>query len=59
MCDVQWYHECYCGDNYDRLGPADNCDTPCSGDNGQICGGALAISVYTGLFYSHIESHST
>jgi len=45
---LQWHYECYCGDSYDRLGLADNCNTPCGGNRDQICGGDHALSVYSG-----------
>ena len=38
--------ECFCANEYDLLGPADNCDMACGGDSSQICGGAWALSVY-------------
>ena len=47
-CVVQYYYECYCGDTYDRLGTVDNCDTYCSGNRTQTCGGNQALSVYSG-----------
>ena len=38
--------QCYCNNEYDLHGPADNCDSPCDGDSNQICGGVWALSVY-------------
>lgn len=40
--------QCFCGfatDDTDALGLA-NCDKPCSGDAGEMCGGTNAISVH-------------
>jgi len=48
---VQNGSECFCGNSYDRLGTANNCNRPCSGNSTQICGGPWALSVYyTGRF---------
>ena len=43
---------CYCGDDVQLgsslfNGPASVCNTPCPGDNSQICGGLYANSVYS------------
>ena len=39
---------CYCGDTYPTYSASSDteCDTACSGDNNQVCGGAEAISIY-------------
>ena len=37
---------CFCGDKYDTLGLATNCDNKCKGNPDQICGGLWANSVY-------------
>jgi hypothetical protein len=44
---VQWYGECWCGDGvgYD-LRPDSECNTPCSGDSSQMCGGGWRNSIY-------------
>ena len=45
---VQWYSECWCGDvlsSYD-LRPDSECNTPCSGDSSQMCGGSWHNSIY-------------
>ena len=42
--------DCYCGNSHMKYGLASNdseCDTPCPGDNSQICGGNLRYSVYS------------
>ena len=38
---------CFCGNNYGRSGPADNCDARCAGNATEICGGVWANSVYS------------
>ncbi|CAM9270265.1 unnamed protein product, partial [Ectocarpus fasciculatus] len=51
---TQYGSECFCGDENTNLELYcdDNncedvvCDTPCTGDESQICGGAWAMSVY-------------
>ena len=45
---VQWYSECWCGDILSRfdLRPDSECDTPCSGDSSQMCGGSWHNSIY-------------
>jgi len=57
VCVVQYYYECYCADTYDRLGSADNCNTSCAGNQSQICGGAGALSVYSGAFHCDTGLH--
>ena len=42
---TQYSKECFCGNEYDRYGEADNCDMTCSGEKDQICGGSWAMSV--------------
>ena len=44
---VQWYSECWCGDavRYD-LRSESECNTPCSGDSSQMCGGSWHNSIY-------------
>ena len=43
---LQYSRECFCDNNYDDYGTADNCNMACSGDSGQTCGGSWALSVY-------------
>ena len=47
---LEWGCECYCGDedksNFKWAWP-DLCDSRCSGDSAQICGGTNAINIYT------------
>jgi len=43
---TQYGRFCFCGDSYGKYGAANNCDTSCSGNFGQICGGFWANSVY-------------
>ncbi|CAN0261810.1 unnamed protein product, partial [Scytosiphon promiscuus] len=41
--------QCFCsedGDSPESIGTATNCDTACSGDSSQTCGGTYALSVY-------------
>ena len=37
---------CFCGDKYDTLGEASNCDAKGRGNPSQICGGTWANAVY-------------
>ena len=41
---------CYCGNStsYSQFGIANNCDKPCVGNTGILCGGVNAINVYNG-----------
>ncbi|CAJ1970372.1 unnamed protein product [Cylindrotheca closterium] len=42
---LEFSSECYCGNTYDSIGMANNCDMTC--DSGEEeCGGSLALSVY-------------
>lgn len=43
---VQYGESCLCGNSYGRYGAADNCDYPCTGNAGRMCGGYSANSVY-------------
>ena len=43
---TQYTNWCFCGDKYDTLGLATNCDMKCAGNPNQICGGGWANSVY-------------
>ena len=54
---LQWCTQCWCGHEdeyrYDSLGPAVNCNIECSAEGyeeGTICGGNLANSVYSTTF---------
>ena len=45
---VQYYSECYCGNTLGfQLRPDSECNTPCSGDSSQECGGGWRNSVYS------------
>ena len=44
---VEWSQSCLCGNSYDKFGPADNCNMPCTGDPNKICGGFGSNDVYT------------
>jgi hypothetical protein len=43
---VQYSSWCFCGDSYGKLGPAENCDMTCVGDQDETCGGAWANEVW-------------
>jgi hypothetical protein len=43
---VQYAESCLCGNRYGQFGPADNCNMPCTGDQGQTCGGINSNNVY-------------
>ncbi len=43
---TQYSKACFCGNSYGKYGTASNCDMPCPGNSGQICGGGWANSVY-------------
>jgi uncharacterized protein len=43
---MQSGNQCFCGNNYGRSGTATDCNTKCSGDAAEICGGTWANSVY-------------
>ncbi|XP_078611256.1 uncharacterized protein LOC144881813 [Branchiostoma floridae x Branchiostoma japonicum] len=47
---VEYAYECFCGndENFGKHGekPLSDCNDPCSGDNGQYCGGGWRIEVY-------------
>jgi len=42
----QYSQQCFCGNNYGKLGKSNNCKMPCSGNKGEICGGSWANSIY-------------
>ena len=47
---LEWQIECYCGEEPKRgfeWAWSDKCDERCAGDSNQICGGSLALSIYT------------
>jgi WSC domain len=44
---VQYGQSCLCGNGYGKFGVADNCNYPCTGDAGQMCGGYNSNSVYS------------
>ena len=43
---VQASSKCYCGNEYDRYGPANDCNMPCGGDKATKCGGKVSNQVY-------------
>lgn len=43
---TQYGSYCFCGNEYGRSGPAQNCNVPCAGNGAEMCGGAWANSVY-------------
>ena len=46
---TQSSNQCWCGDlapPQEKFAPAAECNSPCSGDNNQMCGGAWRMSVY-------------
>lgn len=44
---TEYGHECWCGKNQPNItAPAPDCNYPCSGDDGQLCGGANRINVW-------------
>ncbi|TFK30153.1 WSC-domain-containing protein [Coprinopsis marcescibilis] len=46
---LEFGNECYCGNTimYDYgAAPQSNCSMPCSGNNGQTCGGVSAMQIY-------------
>jgi WSC domain len=43
---TQFSSHCFCSNSYGKYGTAVNCNMPCSGDAGEICGGGWANSVY-------------
>jgi hypothetical protein len=45
--------ECYYGDTLQGTLASVSCDTPCAGDNSQICGGGNLITVYEDLTWSN------
>ena len=40
-------YACFCGNSYGSQGTATNCNSPCSGNSNEICGGGWANSVYS------------
>lgn len=43
---VQFSFQCFCGNSYGSQGASSNCNTACSGDSSQTCGGGYANNVY-------------
>ncbi|HEX7883880.1 MAG TPA: caspase family protein [Afipia sp.] len=43
---TQYAGHCFCGNKYGAAGPATNCDTKCTGNRDEICGGTWANSIY-------------
>ncbi|KAM0720206.1 hypothetical protein Q7P37_004342 [Cladosporium fusiforme] len=52
LAGLEYARECYCGDKYSseerapKKGVMGACQEPCSGDSGEICGAAGALSMY-------------
>lgn len=46
---TQYSSECWCGNSYGLYGvkPTNECNMPCAGNEGEMCGGANRNSVYT------------
>ncbi len=44
---TQYSDQCFCDNDFGSMGPADNCNMPCSGSPTEICGGSWANTVYT------------
>ena len=40
---------CLCGNSYGKYGESDECNSPCSGNINEICGGLLSNSVYDSM----------
>ena len=43
---LEYARECYCGSSLQPAVRSNGCDTPCSGNANEICGGGNALSVY-------------
>ena len=52
---LQGGDDCFCGGSYGRYGPG-QCDTPCTQDNNNTCGGSAANSVYSTGFTGDYSS---
>ncbi|KAK6523447.1 hypothetical protein TWF281_001429 [Arthrobotrys megalospora] len=48
---VEYYGECYYGNKLVSTGASTACDTPCTGNNRQLCGGGDAIGLYENQAY--------
>ncbi|KAK6500404.1 hypothetical protein TWF481_010748 [Arthrobotrys musiformis] len=48
---VEYYGECYYGNKLVSTGTSSACDTPCTGNNLQLCGGGNAIGLYENEAY--------
>ena len=47
---LEWYQECYCGDNIINGGAittASDCSFPCTGDATEVCGAGNRLSMYS------------
>ncbi|TVY47120.1 putative fungistatic metabolite [Lachnellula occidentalis] len=47
---LEYTKECYCSQLLSALSaklPEEKCDLPCAGNSSQVCGGSLALTVYT------------
>ena len=53
---VQFYKECWCGNEMPKhSAPKSDCNTPCSGNQKQMCGGNLSLNVFKTGRESHKE----
>ena len=43
---LQFGKQCRCGHSFGRFGHSNGCDTPCSGNSSETCGGWLAQNIY-------------
>lgn len=43
---VQWYFQCYGGNDISRYTQPGTCNTPCDGNRGQACGGGCSNSIF-------------
>ena len=44
---LQWYKECWAGNDISRYTQQGTCNTPCGGNSQQTCGGSCANSLHT------------
>ncbi|CAB0034070.1 unnamed protein product [Trichogramma brassicae] len=40
-------YQCFCGSQYGKAGPSDECKIPCVNDTTSICGSDEAINIYS------------
>ncbi|XP_071111483.1 threonine-rich protein-like [Haliotis cracherodii] len=50
LAGLEYYKHCYCGNSYDNVKypvmSEGDCNTPCAGNSGQICGGHYRLSLF-------------